>query len=355
MTDDDILAALVGPTPEKGPSDEEVSPKPAAVEEETENTEDELDPEVRAALETEDEEAGGAPGAGANIGVEDLARYAEALGLDVEDLIPVEGRVYVRTKIDGELGQVSLQDLRKGYQKDSSLTRKQQEFIRQQTEWQQAQEQQKQQINEASQVVMHLALQDRDRLVERIKRADLDGLRDSDPAEYAAKIADFTRQDAEIRARYDQAQQYLQRQAQEQQQKVQEWQTKVVQEEHRKLREALKWDSDEKARSGGQAIETYLTGQGFSAQDLAQFVDHRAAVIADKARRYDALMSKVNKAKMQAKAVASNPVRAPGGTTDVGAKVTDLRKLRAAAMATGKVDSMESLAYILGAVKKSAR
>jgi hypothetical protein len=71
------------------------------------------------------------------------------------------------------------------------------------------------------------------------------------------------------------------------------------------------WKDESKAKAGREAIREYLIKEGFDAKALDNITDHRAVVLADKARKYDEMMSKANSA---AKKVSQLPqkVERPG-------------------------------------------
>lgn len=71
-----------------------------------------------------------------------------------------------------------------------------------------------------------------------------------------------------------------------------------IDEEGRKLRDALPdWKDPAKAAEGAKAITEYLTKtSGFDASELNGINDHRLLVVADKARRYDELMKQQTQA-----------------------------------------------------------
>ena len=281
----------------------------------------------------------------------DLTPLAEKLGIPVEDIFLQDGALRIRTKIDGELGDVSMADLRKGYQKDSSLTRRQQKQEQALEQERQAIQQEKDQIASQAQIVTQLAQQEFAELQRSAQSPELAELRTNDPAEYAARVAEMQQKGQHIQAKWQSAQQALQQQQQNQQAKQMEWLRNVAVQEHNKLRGALGWDSDEVAEQGGRAIREYLVSSGYSDQELERFIDSRAAVIADKARRYDELVARSAKAKEKVKKVSEERVSAPGAQPKTGAR-TNMATLAKKARASGRVDSKEGLAYILEAFSK---
>lgn len=84
-----------------------------------------------------------------------------------------------------------------------------------------------------------------------------------------------------------------------------------------KLRELIpEWTDPAVAKRDQAAIRAYLTEAGFTADEIAGTYDARAVALADKARRYDALMA--GRAELDKRAAAAPPYTRPG-TTGAGA------------------------------------
>lgn len=240
----------------------------------------------------------------------DLAALAEHLGLESGDFsLDERGRVRLRTKIDGQENEVSLGELRKGYQLQKHFTQQQENFLREKSQWEQRKASEEE--NYRNQMALaHEVLVGQEEALKREYTKDWSVLRRDDPAEYAAQVAEYNQRLNDIRGRRSQLQQELQRKQAEYQQ---QWQTQyqdTLARESRKLVEALGLEdgkaTDEQRQQRFQGITEYLGKQGFQPQDLQGIVDHRAYLMIDKARRYDELMAKVSKAK--AKLSAPTPV-----------------------------------------------
>ena len=111
---------------------------------------------------------------------------------------------------------------------------------------------------------------------------------DEDPQE-------FMRQQAAYNTRAQQFQQAIQhRQALDahQAQETQRQQAEVVRQEQARLLEVMPELRDEKARATAFSdVAKFLTGVGYSNDELNQLVDHRALMVAMKAAKYDALVA----------------------------------------------------------------
>ena len=119
----------------------------------------------------------------------DLAQYfgVEEDALDVDE----DGSVVVRTKVDGKEGKAKLADVLKSYQVQGHLDNKSREVKQreQQLEQQltQAQEQTKQRLDQLDNGIGVAQQQ----LMQDAQRIDWNALRQEDPAEFAAKAAEF--------------------------------------------------------------------------------------------------------------------------------------------------------------------
>jgi hypothetical protein len=70
-----------------------------------------------------------------------------------------------------------------------------------------------------------------------------------------------------------------------------------IDEEGRKLRDAIpEWKDPDKYAAGAKAIVEFLTSSGFDAQELNGINDHRLLLVADKARKYDELIKQQSQA-----------------------------------------------------------
>ena len=285
---------------------------------------------------------------------EDLQALTSALGWDEGDLLIKDGKLLARTKIDGEVAAVSFPEMRKGYQKDIHLTRKEQAWVAQKERQEQALRQKEQEIMQQAQTVMQLAEQEFVDLQKNQGSVDLAALRESDPAEYAARVAEFDQRKQALQQRWQVANQAVQQQTEKQQQRMAAWYQSVAAQEQQKLREAMDWHTDEDFSRGSSAIQNYLTTQaGYNPQELQGFVDSRAAILADKARKYDELKAKMGNAKKKLD-TTSNHVRAPGGRSRA-TQPPNVSELRRRAKASGSVTSTESLAYILQPLTQKKR
>ena len=315
---------LMEPEEEK-PETEESAPT-EDVEESTEETQDEpLEEDV---LEEEAEE--------------ESEEESEEEELD-EDESEEEPDVYA-VKVDGEELEVSLDELVKGYSRQSDYTRKTQELASQreqmtqlQQQWaneiSQAQAERQQYIEALGQVVQQSMVG-----LEQYANVDWESLREEDPIAFVTKKEEF--RDAQERVRQAQAQQGAE--AEKQKQEFAKIKQMALQEEHKKLIAAVpEWNEPEKRNELAKELSSYALSQGFKQEELKELIDHRSLIVLMKAQKYDALQ----KSDVKAKKLKNKPkvVRSGKGST----KKSDAKSKRIASMKrlkqTGRAEDAASL------------
>ena len=236
----------------------------------------------------------------------DLAALAQALGLDADDLLAdPAGGVKLKTKVDGETAEVSLAELRKGYQLQKHFTRQQEQFLAEQRQWEQARQQQEQQLQQQAALATEVLRQEEQTLTQQYT-LDWDALRKDDPAEYAAMVAEYNQKLAVLRQRQQSVIGTL-RERQEQQEREQaQADQALLQREQALLYEAMGWKDAKEAQTHAQKLIDYFKGPlGLTEQQIGRIRDHRLFVAVDKAAKYDELMQRVALSK---KRVAEAPV-----------------------------------------------
>ena len=311
------------------------------------------DEEARLAIEalgTDEEGASPAP-------TVDLSSLASTLGLDPTDFsLAADGQIRLKTKIDGQEGEVSLAELRKGYQLQRHFTQQQEAFLRERNSWEQARQQAEQQ-QQAQQVLAQEILNSQEDALRKEYTRDWQTLRQDDPAEYAAQVAEYNQKLTNIRQRKEQLMTDMYRRQQEhEQQWQQQYQAHLVQ-EGQKLVEALGIEPGKVTEEVRQAklsgIMSYVQSQGISPQELAGVTNHKAYLIIEKARAYDDLQRRM----ANAKAKLAKPAPVPGGdraasstATAADKRIADLQKR---AMDTGNLD--DRVALLQATISKEAR
>lgn len=203
-----------------------------------------------------------------------LDELAELVGLETEDLL---SRVRVSTLVDGELGEITLADMRKGHQLESSFTRKNQAFVERQKAFNQEQEQRRAQVNDHYSKAVSALNMAQQQLYADFNGIDWNALQRDNPQEWTMK----RQQLGERQARLNQAMKSTEdqmRQTMEQQQKEQsDARERHLDEQHNLLMAAVPaWKKDPKiAEKEGAQIAQYLAEVGYTPEEIESCEDHR--------------------------------------------------------------------------------
>jgi len=216
-----------------------------------------------------------------------FTELADHLGVE-EDFLE---NLIVPTKVNGEERQATIKDLIAHYQKGESADLKLMDLSEQRKKFETETSQLKEQLNQEWGRIQALN-QELQNMLSGDDARDLEALRYSDPAEYAARVAD--RQQRLTRAEH-----LRQQMTQEQAKKINENYQRTVETEKRRLLQALpEWQDDKTATKENAMVRNYLKDQGFQDWEIdgkiengviahTGVVDHRAIVIARKAMLYD--------------------------------------------------------------------
>ena len=300
---------------EENPEAEEAEPQEAAVSEEEPEEEPE-DQESEDELEEESEE-----------GEEDEG--------DVEELL-------YAVKVDGEESEVTLDELLKGYSRQSSFTRKTQDLAEQRKEFDNAKQQmaaEYQQIQAERQqyeATLNNILENSN--LDKFANVDWETLKMTDPLEYMTKKQE--QQDAKEKIRELQMQQH--QAATNSQAENGRLYEQAKAENAKFLVEAIpEFQDPDKQPKLISDLRSFGLEQGFSEEELNGLIDWRSIVVLDKARRYD----QIQNADLKTKKVKNKPrvVRSGKGVT----RSDSSKKARTAKMKrlqqSGHVDDAASL------------
>ena len=226
---------------------------------------------------------------------------AEAVEADVEAESQEEPQTFT-IKVDGKEVEVTLDELKNGYQRQSDYTRKTMEAAEQrkaaEAEYQKARserDQYAQKLNSDSALLTAL--------ISEQQQINWQQLLESDPVEYL-------KQQHLYQQRYAQLQQ-----VQQEQQKVWELQQSEqarqfqghLKSQHDLLLEKLPdWKDEAKAKTEKAELKTWLSGEGFSDAEINSLADAKFVIAARKAMLYDKMISQ---AKAAAKKVQNAPQR----------------------------------------------
>lgn len=233
-----------------------------------------------------------------------------------------------RVKVDGTEEEVSEDELLRGYSREAHFTRNMQKLRKEQQEFRDAEIPQLR--SERARLAELLEKLDTAMAAEIPQDVDWDRMRRENPEQFAIEYADF---------------QYKQNQRQRVQVELEKTRQKIAEDNARQLREHVtkeqaalrkafpEWSDDDAFTKAKSALFEYgINGAGFSEDDLTNVVEHKALVVLEKARRYDALMAKQQREKktVDAKIEKAKHTPSPGaagtGTTRVTSDLTRQRQ-----------------------------
>jgi hypothetical protein len=142
--------------------------------------------------------------------------------------------------------------------------------------------------------------------------------------------------------------------AMEQQQTAQQTEQQIAAERQRLVEANPRWGDPERWKQDRSAVRDYLAGYGYSADEISAVTDHRAVVIAHKARLYDEAVKKgvAPKAKQQQQQQAQQRPAAPAvaapsrpGSAVVRRPVSELTRAK---QRLAKTHSISDAASVIG-------
>ena len=310
------------------------SEESAAVEEETTEETEAVEgadvPEDVIELETESEETDSNEAETLEVDAQEsepsveLSHIAEYLGA-TEDQLTVndDGDLMVRTKIDGVDGEAKFSELLKSYQLEGHLNKQSTELAETQKALQSklneadAQLAQKvQQLEDLSQLAYNDLLTD-------YNAVNWDDLRADDPAEYAAKKADYQNRQTQISSLYQKA---LDQRGELAATDTEGLKVKLAEEKQSLLKAIPDWTDPDKYQKGWTEAGTYAQTLGFSSEEFNSTADHRVLVLLDKARQFDELQK--GSAKVTKRVRKAPKIAKPGSTAaKIPSKLANEQKL----------------------------
>lgn len=224
---------------------------------------------------------------------------ATIFGVDPNQIaVNDEGQVSVKTKVGEEIANVPLADLIKNYQIEKAITKKGQALSDERKNFETERDGLRDKYTQAIQGAVGLVTAMEQQLLSGFNTVDWNKLRVDNPAEFAAKNAEFQN----ARMQIENIKQHVAGQAKQyaeelNQQKLNDLQ-KIVEKEQALLVEAIPEFGDvTKAEETKNKLWGYLTTTyKFSEQDLSQVFDHRLIVLANKAMLFDQLQQKGSEA-----------------------------------------------------------
>ena len=241
--------------------------------------------------------------------------------------------------VNGEEQEVTLDELLKGYSRQSDYTRKTQEISEQRKRTDAAAQQhlaevgqirnERQQYMQTLQNIIDNSGQQFDQFID----VDWDTLKETNPIEYVTKREEYR----EMQDRIKSLQQQQHAVAQKQSEDSAQLHARTLHQEHQRLVEVLpEWGDPEKQREIGQEIRDYARAQGFADKEISDLIDHRSLIVLRKSMLYD----KLNSSDVKSKKLKNKPrvVRSGKGASKSSEKRSTRDKSMKRLQQTGHVD-----------------
>lgn len=282
-----IEAFLAGELEQEDATQEEPE-QSEPVEAEVEDTEESPEPAEQSEADEEPDE--GDP-------IRTFDDLAKALEKSTEEL---ESTLTAKVKINGKWEEVTLAEMRAGYQKDAAFRQNQQQLAEEKKAWHAEAQQRTQAIEAQLMNATHVLNAVESLVIKPLDQAEMQHLRATNPAEWAARIQEHNAQVAYVGQLKNAAQQSIAQRQQQLTEEQMQQRAQLLEREREALERIPGWGNELKAE-----IESYLTGQyGYTNDDLTHVVDHRLVDIVRKANLYDKMQAQGDLAK---KKVANVP------------------------------------------------
>jgi hypothetical protein len=221
---------------------------------------------------------------------------------------------YYTVKLDGEEMEVTLDELRSGYQRQKDYTKKTQALA----EDKKATKAKTTELEKLHSQSMHqatLANELLNRDLKAFEKVDWEGLKEKDPIQYVQKQIELQ----DVRNQQVALQQQAAQAVQMQTKNAQEALSKAIQEENPSTLEAFPdWNNEEKRVTHQGQLADFAKKAGFTDEELSSVYLTRDLVMLDKARKYDEIQANrktaSKKKRPPIRRIAKAGVKKPKGT-----------------------------------------
>lgn len=271
---------------------------------------------------------------------ESIEEVAEAAGMELDDFL----KLSMSTLVDGEEGTVTLEQLRKGHQLESSFTRKNQEWIQQKQKAEAEIQAQREKLNDHFQLTTEVFQHAQQALVADFESINWHKLQAENPQQYQQLRQQFGMRQGRLNQAIQEAKTRLAKAAEQQEAEEAQAEQAALYREHEALMGKVPEWTDPKTRDADAAeIGKYLTSIGYTPAELEKMTDHRLILLARAAlgqsgptkRQVELAKKKLKSVPKVAKPGARNKSRDSGKGKITGLKNT-LKK-------TGKTDDAAEL------------
>jgi len=209
-------------------------------------------------------------------------------------------------RVNGADHEVSLEELVKGYSRQSDYTKKTQEIAEERNHMEEALEMARSEIGQIQQereeyvASLQNVIDNSNEHLQQFMNVDWERLKEESPIEYVTLREDYRDAQDRVQAMFQQQEMVRAKQAEDAAKQHQN----VVVSEHKKLAEKLPdWKDEAKRQKIGTQLRDYATSLGYSTQEVGSLVDHRSLLVLRKAMLYD----KANPSKVASKKLRNKP------------------------------------------------
>jgi len=202
--------------------------------------------------------------------------------------------------VNGEEVEVSLDELMKGYSRQSDYTKKTQEISEQRKQFQTSAERHEAEMsqirNERQQYVQTLQniIEGSTQSLDKFVDVDWETLKATNPIEYVTKREEYREMQEKIQAIQHEQVAVQSKQSED----MKQLHAQTLHREHQLMADALpEWGDPKKQHEIGSHIRDYARVQGFSDEEIGSLVDHRSLIVLRKAMLYDEMNSSDVKSK----------------------------------------------------------
>jgi hypothetical protein len=204
---------------------------------------------------------------------ENVAELAEAMDLSVEDFMQ---NIHVPIKVQGEEMEVTLADLKNGYQMESDYRRKTSELAEQRKAFEAEKQEQVSSLQSSIQQVNAILTNAEQDLMDKYNSVNWDELKEFDKEDYLIKQNDFAIQAQKLKTQREQAAQTVQTLQQQQAEEDRKNLEEYAQNEAQALITAIPDWQDPKVRDEGlKQVYSFAKEIGITDEEINQMYDHR--------------------------------------------------------------------------------
>lgn len=272
---------------------------------------------------------------------ESLDELAEALEVPRDELM---AHMRLQTKVDGEVGEATLQETLNNFQFRQSLDRRSQQFASERKEWEEQQEKSRQAYEQKVQEADDTLSAMEQILAAEYQQVDWNELQQEDPTQYLLTQQALQQRFMQLQTAKDQLKARREEESKASQEKdLEAARSRLYQERDLAIDKIPEWRDQKVAAADVKRIGEYLSEKiGYRPEELAHMADHRDYVVARKAMLYDEMQAKAAPKKEQLR-TKPNFVKPGARKAASSAKTKKIAELKAKSRRGDKAATRELL------------